>query len=528
MADLSQVNPRVARQDRPTTRTDNVLPRRDTEAGQRTVFADMRTARRGDGGAEELMRVLNGVTRAAGNIQDTANNAFKVNEQKNAVQGAQDFMAGKVDPVLEKKSYAYREALSSGQAQKDTFTFVEQLQQDLTNALDDPNNEMDPAEADAFIAERIKGFFAGPDGKVKDFGSDKANALVTQTLMRAEAELRGNARKVIVDQVNKRGSENAANAYVLGIKSGQDIGFETAMSMIPPGVDRQVAKATLLDAASAHALSIEETNPDQALATYDSILNSKRPDGTPSLSSKEREALVVQRREAGRRIEAFKERQKNELQEQNKDKYLERLAGVPGSGPPVTRRELLQGMKDGTIDDGWGYSMIQHMDNEAEAAARRARRGTGESVGSANSGLVGNLIASVYSGEITAGQASALAGNLLRSGALGSGRSAYKNLTELRKVVGVTKFLGKQQMGEITQMGKDFTDTLEPLASQIPDIRFRAKFKKDVKELHGKIINDAARDILKDPGQDHLGKAEERFNRALATAARYYGVRLRK
>ena len=59
MADLSRVQNRTTRQDIPTRNRDSIIDsRRNTEAPQRRVFADVRNGARGDSGARALMEAL--------------------------------------------------------------------------------------------------------------------------------------------------------------------------------------------------------------------------------------------------------------------------------------------------------------------------------------------------------------------------------------------------------------------------------------------------------------------------------------
>src|SRR3546814_2670727 len=122
MADLSKAEARVSRQDRLTEHRSGIIPeRRDTDAPKRQTFADIRNARRGDGGAGELMRALGMVQGAAKDFQGYANAEFEKREDQNAEQGALDGLQGKADPEKEKESFAYRKALSSGRVQKEWF-----------------------------------------------------------------------------------------------------------------------------------------------------------------------------------------------------------------------------------------------------------------------------------------------------------------------------------------------------------------------------------------------------------------------
>src|SRR3546814_15021316 len=85
MADLSKAEARVSRQDRLTEHRSGIIPeRRDTDAPKRQTFADIRNARRGYGGAGELMRALGMVQGAAKDFQGYANAEFEKREDQNA------------------------------------------------------------------------------------------------------------------------------------------------------------------------------------------------------------------------------------------------------------------------------------------------------------------------------------------------------------------------------------------------------------------------------------------------------------
>src|SRR5689334_5179622 len=111
--DLATVQTRTSRQDRLADHRSGILDPNDTRAPELRTSGDMRSASRGDvGGAEELMRTLGLVNKAATDFQGYADKKFAKDESDNADQGSIDQATGHVDVELERRSTAYRNSVA--------------------------------------------------------------------------------------------------------------------------------------------------------------------------------------------------------------------------------------------------------------------------------------------------------------------------------------------------------------------------------------------------------------------------------
>ena len=257
MSDLSKVQTRITETNRLTRNRDSIMPaRRDTEAPQRRVFADVRNGARGDGGVEELRRVLGLVQGAANSFQDYAETKHKKQEEDYGSQGLLDEAAGKSDPELLRKSLAYRSSVYTQRAQSRFFENAEKLDDEIKSVInsDDPTLA-DPvkrsAAVEAAIDRNFKEFALDPDtGKLRDWGAPGAAKWLGPQLAELRASVRSKALQQIETKANEDSITQASNALRASIRAGIPMKFEDSFKTLLPTVDRGKAKAAFLKTAT--------------------------------------------------------------------------------------------------------------------------------------------------------------------------------------------------------------------------------------------------------------------------------------
>jgi hypothetical protein len=509
--DLSRIERRVTRQDRVTTNRDGLIPaRNDTSVAPRQINADLRSAQRGDS-ARQLAEIFGAVDNAAQSFQQYANRNHAAEEEQNASQGLIDQAAGTIDPAMQKKSRAYAEAISTGEAQKGFNETYAQLEADIDERLNDPNDPASPEDIDALISERFTGFGL-LDGKPRDFGSLKANRTVAEGMVAARPRLMQKAREVIRAQVEERSISTASANFRQGLSRG-DMDFEQAFAQVVPGTDLKKAKAALIDTAQEAAESLIDTDPDKALRILDGLLTSKRKDGSPSLAPDEIEKLRTERRQMGKEVEVAKERALNKQQEANSDKLLDRFNRVPGSGTYPTIPEILKMRSEGYLDANFAGSMIASIsaDRDNNGRVKDALHGSsgGSGGGDGNSDALppaaGDLLDKVYSGQLSVGQASAIAAQWAAQGRFGEGKARYKALADLRKNFGIVNSLDKEQRSSVKDSLLGWvTDAKRRVQSSGLRPSARLKAEKEIDDVGKGLLDKVTRNVGR-PGYDALG-----------------------
>lgn len=270
--DLSRLDQRTTAQDRVTNNRSGVLPsRRNTEAPDRKVFADMRTARRGDvGGAEELLRIFGGIRKAGESFSEYATERQAVADRENAAEGQLDAVTGERDDALAERSRAYRVSFEKGRAEKDVLVRIQGLEEKLQARLSDPENKADMDDVDELIHSDLKEFLA------RDFGSPEAKEIALAHLRTATHAARANAFKVIQEQVNEEALTDRDEVLRLRLERGEAVTFEEQMEGLPPTVDRRKAKDRFVQTVKNYAESIKTSDPVRSLQVIDQLLGSKR------------------------------------------------------------------------------------------------------------------------------------------------------------------------------------------------------------------------------------------------------------
>lgn len=259
-ADVSKIQNRTTQQDRITRNRDQMFSRRNTEQPQARVFADIRNASRGDGGAEELRRTLGMVQDAAGDFKSYTNNKFKETERQNAGQAALDGVAGKQNDELFAKSRAYREGITLARTQRDWFEGLPKLEKGLSELIaqqTDPDPMKRQAEVNDFISKHWAAFAVDEEGNLKDFGSPGANGWLAEQMVSARTK----AQSAAFAQIDKKLGEESINLMSETVRArliaGEELDYKSVLGMVPKWVDPKVAAAAVIETAKLAATDLE-------------------------------------------------------------------------------------------------------------------------------------------------------------------------------------------------------------------------------------------------------------------------------
>lgn len=292
--DISKIQARVGRQDRPTERRSGVLPdRRNTNAPDRQFFADVRLGRRGDGGAEELRRVLGLANESLSDFSGYVDAKQQYQDTQDAAQGDLDAASGNVDMARMERSRAYAKSVELGRAKRDWLKGLEDLDDEVKKVIyssEDADPAAREAKVQAVIDARFQQFAMGEDGKVKGFGSPEAQRWIASQMMETRASITSKANELIEQRMGEESITTAAEAFRAGLLSGKMTSFEEPFAMLLDTADPKVAKETFLtvaeDTAFQLATEAEElyaTDPaaadakaKQALDIVDRMLGSRR------------------------------------------------------------------------------------------------------------------------------------------------------------------------------------------------------------------------------------------------------------
>lgn len=268
MVDITTLKTRQAQQDRVTDHRDGVIDsRRNTRAPEFQGSATMRTAQRGDAGAEELMRTLGMVNGAAKGFQAYADTKFAKDEQRNAAQGTTDELTGHVDEELMRKSAGYKNAVSLGRTSTSWNEGYRQFDQDMRAFIeqqDDENLEVRLGQVQSKIDEFYKNFAIDPDtGKLKDFLSTPgAMRYLSEQMRNSRAQVTAAARQKIEERFNVEAVGHYAQNLRDQFQAGGGIDLKAAMSLVPGTVPKETLRKATLDTVTSLAVELEAKTKD--------------------------------------------------------------------------------------------------------------------------------------------------------------------------------------------------------------------------------------------------------------------------
>lgn len=261
MADLSQVKSRQTATDRKTNRRSGILPeRRDTRQPDLEINANMRSAARGDGGADEIRRIF-GMANDA--FQQYARQETARKDQENADQGQLDGLEGRVDEARFKRSESYRNALSDGRVQRSWAENSPKIKvglDELLKTLDDPDPEVRERAIDEYIENSFGAVAIDPEtGKPFEHLTTKSKLWLAQQMKGTREGLRAAAVAKMEEQMDDESIENASAALV-GQLENEAPDVETLFAdVVSHTADKKKAKEAFIATFQEWALSHSDT-----------------------------------------------------------------------------------------------------------------------------------------------------------------------------------------------------------------------------------------------------------------------------
>jgi hypothetical protein len=371
MADLAKLGGRTTAQGRITNNRDAILPtRRLDQAPDLRNREDMRNASRGSGEVDAVRRTLGLAEDALGTYADRRTKEEAVQAREDAGQGRADAAMGTVDEKKAKASLAYSTAISMTRARRKAAEIELILKPEIEDLLSkgadaDPTKGEQPVDLEdvnELIESRFRSLVLDEDGKPIDFGDPAANMEVYSALEKMRPELLARSQEIIRAQEAEKVIRGFGDELETAVLRDGTVDVEGFMGRLPPGVDRNKARAALLDSVVNAAMQAED--PDVLL----SAANSRRPDGTPTWTPQQEGRL----RDEAQRVEALADRKLQETSQET----LGTLSVQVRSGrklDPSQVSELIAQKKLRPQDAELAFAIQERVEDERWEDVQRAR-----------------------------------------------------------------------------------------------------------------------------------------------------------
>lgn len=448
---LGQLRPQEVTQGDQIGRRSSILPEtRNTRAPAYSASGDMRSARRGDGGAAELMRSLGIAQRGLEDLTDYAAAKHGADEADNIIEGTADQQLGTIDPVMLEKSEGYRNAVTKGRAMSNFNASSRAFDEELRAVIeqqDAPDLEGRMAE----VRQRMEAFYTGLaiDPETKQIRPD----LQSPTAMRYLADAIGRSRPQLeaaaLQRIEARFNGEAVGHFQHSIddqaalQGAAGIDLELALSTLPDTVPFETVRDAAVSGFVNTATRLAE-GPDgvEGLRLLDGILGKPKaidagtphgaldfPEPTDPVSLYEEGADVpVLRGVEGLKLTAddmirlrstrdqlaahIRTRWRAKVAEDQGNNASGMALRIWGQGNPLTPTEIRDSIRSGAIDAQQGvglYSMANSMQNQRQAQADRqlslADRAEARAQAEQTASITGSFYRRILAKELTAPQA---------------------------------------------------------------------------------------------------------------------------
>jgi hypothetical protein len=440
MADLSRTQLRQSVQDRPTEHRASILPeRRDTRAPEFQGQASLRSAQRGDGGADELLRIVQGIKRAGTSVVDAATdqNDLKEYERGKAdrAQANADSLAGTIDDAKMKDSVAYRKWRTKSILDVQLATTKSAIHDDITAMMNsDEDGVWGTEDVDAIIGAHFKTLITNEDGTPNEYlSSPEARELINGQYGEIRAQFITEAHDAMVKQQRAKDLDHAVEASLSSVSRGGTYDIDTFMKGLPPQIDKVEARRAFIVGMVSHARATEN------LEGVDHAIEAAQKEGGPQLSFQE----MAQLRETRASVEEHREQRVVEERRVRYEKGTEEINELFSDGKTpdasiiwkMEREDRIPAsaarMFQGAIDSAHREERAEARAAVAEARARRmeARQAYADrvEVDMAHRMLEWNL----GKGPRTQEEFFGLISSLEKSGKLGEGRQLAGNIMSL-------------------------------------------------------------------------------------------------
>lgn len=290
---LAETDARVSAQSSKLSRRASIVPEdRNTRAPQLEVNASLSTARRGTGGAENLLRTLGIVEKTGNEFVDYLQAEHAQREQTAMEQGALDQLTGTVDPEKERRSLGYRNAVTKGRTVTNYSDALREFEPELRGLIEDQDSP-DLATRQAEAGDRIERFFhdftIDPEtGELKDFmRSPGAMRYLAEEIGRTRMALRASAMQRIEERFNGEAVGHYSKAVIDQETMTRTIDLSVLNSMLPDTVSDEVRNDAFVKALPQGARALWEQHKSvEGIRILDAILGKPatlpRSFGSPS------------------------------------------------------------------------------------------------------------------------------------------------------------------------------------------------------------------------------------------------------
>ena len=448
---LAQLKPQDVSQGEQIGRRASIIPEtRNTRAPAYDPSGTMQSARRGSGGAGELMRSLGIAQKGLQDLQGYTEADYAAREAENITEGAADQELGTVDPVMLEKSEGYRNAVTKGRTMADFNASSRAFDEELRGVIehqDAPDLEGRMAE----VRQRVESFYHGlaVDPETNQLRPNVQSPTAMRYLADAISRQRPQFEAGALARIEARFNGEAVTHFQTSIDDqswlhgAAGVDLTLALSALPKTVPGETIRAAAVSAFTNTASKLTDgQNGVEGIRLLDGILGKPRavdagvpkaPSDFPAavdpvtvyeqsedvpaflgveglhLSAADMLQLREVRSQLAGRLRARWQAKLNEDQGNNASSMALRIWG---QGNPLTSTQIREGIRTGAIDAQQGlglYSMANSMQNQRQAQADRALsledRAEARSQKDQIDALTGRFYRKILSGEMTAPQA---------------------------------------------------------------------------------------------------------------------------
>lgn len=284
---LADSKPRDVAQSKQMGRRSSIIPERRTAAPDLLENARMSSARRGDGGAQQLMRTLGVTDRALDNAQTVAEAKYAQEQEEQIARGVLDQQTGAVDMEAYSKYEGYRNAVTKGRVVTAFSAGRQEFLKQLTETIegqDDPDIGVRRAEVLGKLEQFYHDFTVDPEtGRVKaDFESPGALRWLGEEIGKSRAQIEAAALERIEARFNAEARSNAGRNVVDQLQDTATLDVEQFLSTIPKTVTAEQTRETFVNALPEGARALwEQKGSVDGLRVYDAILGKPAPVASP-------------------------------------------------------------------------------------------------------------------------------------------------------------------------------------------------------------------------------------------------------
>lgn len=259
--DLAALQPRITRQDRLGEHRSGIVPeRRDTRAPELRPSGDMRSAARGDGGAQELMRTLGLVQRGVDSLSGYAEKRHDKKVDDDTAKGAIDQASGNVDPDLEKRSVAYRNSVAIGRTMTGYQSGLHDLDERVRTVIenqDDPDLNVRQDEVRAIIDKHFTEFAIDPEtGKLRPFlASPASQRWLAGAIREGRAKAEAGSLSRIEERFNSEALTHFGTLFDAQLEAGE-VDIPALREILPPTLSEDSIRGVIISTVMARVQSL--------------------------------------------------------------------------------------------------------------------------------------------------------------------------------------------------------------------------------------------------------------------------------